>query len=168
MSSTHHPAAVKSLGCVLKVIVCLLLLAAPCHAQQFQIRYSFTGLPGNQITTLPLADSVPNLLTVSGITRGSGITTVAGSGGMAAGQPPYLIQMTTSLSTCHPHSVTASALIPSALRNAEASPVHTVWNYGLATIPLASRYTALRSRMTRKFDDTMHKLAESGQMKQYP
>ena len=85
MSSTHHPAAVKSLGCVLKVIVCLLLMAAPCHAQQFQIRYSFTGLPGNQSSTLPLADSVPNLLTVSGITRGSGITTVAGSGGMAAG-----------------------------------------------------------------------------------
>jgi len=85
MSSTHHPVTIKSLGCVLKLIVCLLLLAAPCHAQQFQIRYSFTGLPGNQLTTLPLADSVPNLLTVSGITRGSGITTVAGSGGMAAG-----------------------------------------------------------------------------------
>ena len=85
MSSTHHPVSAKSLGCVLKLIVCLLLLAAPCHAQQFQIRYSFTGLPGNQVSTLPLADSVPNLLTVSGITRGSGITTVAGSGGMAAG-----------------------------------------------------------------------------------
>ncbi len=85
MSSTHHPAALKALGCVLKIITCLLLLAAPCHAQQFQIRYSFTGLPGNQISTLPLADSVPNLLTVSGITRGSGITTVAGSGAMAGG-----------------------------------------------------------------------------------
>jgi len=85
MSSTHHPATAKSLGCVLKLIVCLLLLAAPCHAQQFQIRYSFTGLPGNQVSTLPLADSVPNLLTISGITRSSGITTVAGSGGMAAG-----------------------------------------------------------------------------------
>lgn len=85
MSSTQNAPTVKSLGCVLKLIVCLLLLAAPCHAQQFQIRYSFTGLPGNQISTLPLADSVPNLLTVSGITRGSGITTVAGSGAMAAG-----------------------------------------------------------------------------------
>jgi len=85
MSSMHHSVTAKPLGCVLKLIVCLLLLAAPCHAQQFLIRYSFTGLPGNQSTTLPLADSVPNLLTVSGITRGSGITTVAGSGGMAAG-----------------------------------------------------------------------------------
>lgn len=84
MSSTHNFGTAKSVGCVFKLIICLLLLAAPCHAQQFQIRYSFTGLPGNQITTLPLADSVPNLLTVSGITRGSGITTVAGSGGMAA------------------------------------------------------------------------------------
>lgn len=85
MSSIHPAAATKSLGCVLKLIVCLLLLAAPCHAQQFQIRFSFSGLPGNQLSTLPLADSVPNLLTVSGITRGSGITTVAGSGAMAAG-----------------------------------------------------------------------------------
>lgn len=85
MSSIQQPASVKSLGCVLKVIVCLLLLAAPCHAQQFQIRYAFNGLPGNQLTTLPLTDSVPNLLTVSGITRGSGITIVAGSGAMAAG-----------------------------------------------------------------------------------
>lgn len=79
---------IKSINQLKVAVVCLVCLCGvslPCAAQQFNVHYTFTGASGSQVTTLPLSSSVPDLLTISGLTRGSGITTVSGAGSMAAG-----------------------------------------------------------------------------------